>query len=117
MSGEVGRVASRPGSREPSPDGLGPSGFDPSRGDPAFDLPLPEMWALDEAARLSGFNDWFSVPAAFQTPQNRAIIVSARIIAKTGRLPARDSDGSPKGGDGEAGSVARDDSAGRRHRP
>lgn len=28
---DIGRVASQPGSREPSPDGLGPSGFDPSR--------------------------------------------------------------------------------------
>ena len=27
-----GASASGPGSREPSPDGLGPSGFDPSRG-------------------------------------------------------------------------------------
>jgi len=31
MTGKDGRVPSAPGSREPSPDGLGPSGFDPSR--------------------------------------------------------------------------------------
>lgn len=29
----MGAFASEPGSREPSPDGLGPPGFDPSRGD------------------------------------------------------------------------------------
>lgn len=31
MEQECGRVPEAPGSREPSPDGLGPSGFDPSR--------------------------------------------------------------------------------------
>lgn len=31
MTKDIGASASRPGSREPSPEGLGPSGFDPSR--------------------------------------------------------------------------------------
>ena len=31
MNNDVGRVPLAPGSREPSPDGLGPTGFDPSR--------------------------------------------------------------------------------------
>lgn len=41
---ETGRVPSAPGSREPSPDGLGPSGFDPSRDD--------TRWSLEEAVTL-----------------------------------------------------------------
>ena len=49
--------------------------------DPAYKLPLPPGWALDEAAKLSGFGDWFQVPAWLRTPGNRAVIVNARLLA------------------------------------
>jgi hypothetical protein len=49
--------------------------------DPAYDLPHPPLWALDEAARKAGFEDWFAVPALLQTPINRHIIVNARALA------------------------------------
>jgi hypothetical protein len=55
--------------------------------DPAYKLPLPPTWALDQAARLSGFPEWFHVPTFFRTPQNRRIIVNARRIVKHAQNP------------------------------
>lgn len=44
MNNEDGRVLSAPGSREPSPDGLGPSGFDPSRENATEMVALTEVY-------------------------------------------------------------------------
>ena len=57
------------------------------RDDPAYAEPLPPTGALDEAARLSGFKDWFAVPTAFRDATNRAVIVNARLILKHGTTP------------------------------
>lgn len=34
--------------------------------DPAYNAPLPPIWALDVAARNAGYEDWFSVPTTFK---------------------------------------------------
>lgn len=59
----------------------------PETEDPAFALPLPPTWALDMAAHMSGFREWFDVPVFFQTPINRRVIVNARLIARTWTSP------------------------------
>lgn len=138
MSDKVsGRVASPPGSREPSPDGLGPSGFDPSR-DSLFDYVQTSAWIGLVEFLLS--QDWaiaqFAADTGVHLPRPRSGI-DAMIDRATGFdgnmeflrafLPwvlrehwgedeitpgiatllakLRDSDGSPKGGDAEGGSV------------
>jgi len=47
---EARRVPSEPGPRKPSPDGLGPSGFDPSR--EVYGIPELEVWLANRAEIL-----------------------------------------------------------------
>lgn len=58
-------------------------------GDPAYAKPIPAIEYLNAAARLAGFRDWFDVPTFLQSPENRRVIVNARILALDGRPPLR----------------------------
>lgn len=150
MSKDIGRVPDGTGlssSTEPqSSQGLGPSGFDPSREtfetvrawcDETFGPATPESiinraweeWremldAEDDASRTIEAVDVVIIlcrmPGFVEAFQRKMAINRARKWRLTGNgtgyhIPS-DSDGSPKGGDAEGGSVE-DDSAGRRHRP
>jgi hypothetical protein len=128
MDEKVGRVASQTGSREPSPEGLGPAGFDPSRG-------------AELAARLRDFEEmagsWDEVSAAanvvecaLPSQMSAAIarlIAARRVMDATMRqvglrlvrrpLAGCDSDGSPKGEKPQALSAQHDSAGPQGHRP
>ena len=121
-----------PGSREPSPEGLGPTGFDPSRGDlisrniahvrEAFARIGVDFESIESGNRILAFasamvaeaplREALIAIAAMETPSANATV---RRMAARARDALSDSDGSPEGG---AASVSvEDDSAGRQASP
>jgi hypothetical protein len=113
-----------PGSREPSPSVSAASGFDPSRITQEFYLsryyePKAERPADNVQAAIEFTIDRFYVDLRELSPAEMVGVLATRILSAAQRAglyvgikiePARDSDGSPKGGDA-CGSVE-DDSAG-----
>jgi hypothetical protein len=88
-------ASSGPGSREPSPDGLGPTGFDPSRvyrsepypmitvdeGRDGDGAPLREVWAFANEDTGSGEGDGFlelRIREVIQTERSGTIVVYYR---------------------------------------
>src|ERR1051326_3442927 len=101
---DLGRVPSAPGSREPSPDGLGPSGFDPSRGH----VLARESWD-DFVARVEVFADRYCrVKPSLGMIGEMLWVVGVDFDF---HLVPRDSDGSPEGRDAQR-LDAKHDSAG-----
>lgn len=116
---EIGRVPAAPGSREPSPSVplvSAASGFDPSR-EAWRDIPW-HLGSTDESygtmvwthridslrGHLRIIRDYMPEEAAWLLNQVNIAIEKADSHLRDWS-PLSDSDGSPKGGDGEAGSV------------
>jgi hypothetical protein len=98
---EVVRVPLAPGSREPSPAVSAASGFDPSRVEKLIEAERMVLDMLDDAYRRNKMH-YLHFSPAWDVTQAR---IAAMSWVLAGLLAARDSDGSPKGGDSLSGSV------------